>query len=136
MADITPDPEVRHRQRYLAGVDLLVSGRIPEAMETLRPAAEEGHPGARLALGKACLEQRDGQGAIGQFRVLLEDPPTDPGMLGYLHLLVASAEALLDREEAAESHLETARNVDPRMEHAARDLRRRLRKGRPPLIRF
>jgi tetratricopeptide (TPR) repeat protein len=124
------------RDGYRRGVEEFLQGRPEQAVEALEPVAETGLPEARLALGKALLELRQGERALEQFLRLLEDGPTDSGLLGYLHLLAASAAALAGREEEAVRHGNDALTADSRMEHAAHALRRRLEKGRPPQIRF
>ncbi len=124
------------REGYRLGVVHFLSGALEDAVKTLQPVAETGLPEARLALGKALLELRRGEPALVQFERLLDDGPTDSGLLGYLHLLAAAAAALAGDSRKALRHGDEARVADSRMEHAAHDLRRRLEKGRPPVIRF
>lgn len=135
MAD-PAEPRTTSAQAYRQGVEFLLQGRPEDAIVALADSDPEQRPEARLALGKAYLELRDGAAAATHFRILLNEPPADPGMLGYLHLLAASANALSGEAAAAESHLDAAQRADPRMEHAVRDLRRRLAKDRTPIIHF
>ncbi len=121
---------------YFQAVEHLLDGEAHQATQLLQPLVDEGHPDVCLCLGKAFLELRDGASAARLVGRLLQDPPEDPGLLSYLHLLAASAYALQGDQDSANGHLDAALKADPRMEHAVRMLRRRVEKGRPPLIRF
>jgi hypothetical protein len=121
---------------YLRGVEALLEGRLDDALRGLQPPADAGHAEAVLALAKTHLQRGEGAAAQGRLGALLIEPPSDPGLHAYLLLLSASAAALEGRTEDAMNVLGDVSRIDPRMEHAARSLRRRLEKARPPVIRF
>lgn len=131
-----PVTETTRQDLYRQGVNCLVEGRFDEAVERLQPAASQGDPNARLALGRAYLELGRGTEAAAQLDALLCASPESSGMRAYLHLLAASAAAFTGRVDDAERHLDLAQSGDARLEHAVRNLRRRLRKGSPPLVRL
>ena len=124
------------RDEYLRGVDALLESRLDDAIRHLAPPADAGHAEAVLALAKTHLQRGEGAEAHGRLASLLTEPPSDPGFHAYLLLLSASAVALMGRFEDALTLLGYVARVDPRMELAARSLRRRLEKGRPPVVCF
>ncbi|MFN8177132.1 MAG: tetratricopeptide repeat protein [bacterium] len=134
MSEVPPPPTPH--DAYLRGVDALLEGRLDDAIRELVAAADAGHAEAVLALAKTHLQRGEGAQARGRIGTLLAEPPSDPGLHAYLLLLSASASALQGRTEEAMTALGDVARVDPRMEHAARSLRRRLEKARPPVIRF
>jgi tetratricopeptide (TPR) repeat protein len=129
-------PEVR--ADYLRGVELLLSGDAEQAVKVLRPlVAQDPRPELILALGKALLELRRGEEA-GEClaRIPACTPPEDSGLHAYVRLLGAVASAIAGRTEEALRELDGAMRADPRLERAARSLKRRLEAGRPPVLRF
>jgi hypothetical protein len=130
----TPDPA--RRETYLRGVDALLDGRWEDALADLESGADAGHAEAALAAAKAHLRRGQGSEARRRLGPLLDAPPSDPGHHAYLVLLLASAVALEGRAEDATGLLDEVPRLDPRMEHAARALRRRIEKGRPVDLRF
>jgi hypothetical protein len=101
-----------------------------------RPRRRDPPSRVVLALGKAYLAAGRGADALAQLRSLEAPPDLDPGTKAYLELLRAAAEALDGAQEAALARLDAVPALDPRMEHASRQLRRRIENARPPLIRF
>jgi hypothetical protein len=89
-----------------------------------------------LALAKAHLGLDDGAEAYRWLGRLLATPPADRSLEAYLRLLGARALALQARPDEALRLLEAVPGLDPHMETAARELRRRLERGRPPNPRF
>jgi predicted Zn-dependent protease len=124
---------------YRAAVDALLDGRPADASGALEALAGPDAPvEVRLALAKSRLGEGRGAEALPLLEGLLADETVveDPGFHAYLLLLAASADALDGRPEVALARAEAVAGVDPRMEHAARELKRRLQKGRPPAVRF
>lgn len=121
---------------YRRGVDALLDGRLDDAARDLAAPAAAGMPGAPLALAKLHLQREEGEPARRHLAALLADPPGDPGMHAYLRLLSAVAAGMAGDPDAALADLEDAMRLDPRVEVAARALRRRLEKRRPPVLRF
>jgi len=126
----TPSPEAR--DAYRQGVLALLEGRFQDAERELAAAAEAGLPEAELARAKVHLERGEGAAAAACLAARLESPPAEPAQHGYLLLLDAFAAALDGRPDAARDRAAGAVAADPRFEAAARELRRRLDKGRPP----
>ena len=126
------------REAYREGVAALLAGDAVEAVRRLEPlAGGEAVPfELRLALAKGYLASGRPAEARTALDALTEPPPEDTALAAYLALLSAAAEALGDSREAALARLAEVSRLDPRMEHAARELRRRIENSRPPLIRF
>lgn len=120
------------RQAYLRGVDLLVAGDAPAAIEHLRRISPDQWPEARLALAKAHLEA--GQGAEAWELLQALQRSAEDG--AYLDLLSASAAALDGRGAEALALLEEIPSRDSRLEYACHQLRRRIEKDRPPSVRL
>ena len=131
---LTPTPEIR--DAYRDGVQALLEGRLEDAARDLAHPADAGIPEAILALAKVHLEQKEGAQAHRRLEELLDPPPAEIGLRAYLLLLDASAAALDDRRDVAFARLEEAASMDRSLENAARALRRRIEKGRLPVIRF
>ena len=129
-----PDPS--QHEAYLRGVDALLEDRLDEALEELTAPADAGNPEAALALAKVHLRRAQGREATRRLTPLLSEPRADVGLHAYLLMLLASASALEKRTDDALRLLDEAGKLDPRMEHAARALRRRIEKGREPDVRF
>ena len=91
-----------------------------------------------LARAKALLLVGRPGDAVEPLKRLLavEDPPVDPGSRAYWTLLLATALAGAAQTDEARALLAGVAAIDPRMEHAANDLERRIAKGRPPHIHF
>ncbi len=134
----TPAHEIRH-STYPDAIDRLLAGRPEEAARLLEdmPRGERTRE-ADLALAKAYLEL--GQGAAAA--VILDDlvavaeSDQPSGLRAYLTLLSAKASALAGHPEEAACVLAEVGAIDPRMEHAAGDMERRIERGRPPAFRF
>ena len=125
------------REAYREGVEALVAGDAAAAILRLEPLADEAAPfEIRLALGKAYLAAGRGADALVRLQDLCGAPDADPGLAAYLELLLAAAEGLDGARDAAIARLEAVPGLDSRMEHAARQLRRRIENARPPVIRF
>jgi tetratricopeptide (TPR) repeat protein len=132
----THAPEIR--ADYLRGVELFLAGEAEQAVEALRPlVAQDPRPELLLALGKALLELRRGQEAGECFRRLRSGGTLeDTGLDAYVRLLAAVATALAGRPDEALRELDDVMTAEPRLERAARSLKRRLEAGRPPVLRF
>jgi len=125
------------REAYREAVEALLAGDAAAAILRLEPLADEAAPfEVHLALGKAYLAAGRGAEAVARLRDVRAASADDPGLSSYLQLLVAAAEALDGSRDAALTRLEAIPGLDPRMEHAARQLRRRIENSRPPVIRF
>ena len=125
------------REAYREAVVALVAGDAAAAILLLEPLADETAPfEVRFALGKAYLAAGRGGDALARLKDLEGAPDSDPGFAAYLELLLAAAEVLDGARDAALARLEAVPALDPRMEHAARQLRRRIENARPPVIRF
>jgi hypothetical protein len=124
------------RESYRRGTELLVEGRAREAVALLGAPADAGAPEAILALAKAHLELGEGAEAHARLGLLLATPPDDPGMHAYLQLLAAHALSAVGRPGEATRLLEEAARIDPRMEPVARDMRRRVERGRSVILKF
>jgi hypothetical protein len=130
----TPDPEAR--DAYRLGVLALLEGRWDDARRELQGPAEAGMAPAILALAKVHLAREEAADARRRLAELLDPPPDDRGFHAYLLLLDAFAVALEGRTADALRALEAVMPLDARLEGAARTLRRRLEKRRPPLLRL
>ena len=125
------------REAYREAVVALVAGDAAAAILLLEPLADETAPfEVQLALGKAYLAAGRGTDARGRLQALAGAPDAEQGLAAYLELLLAAAEVLDGAPDAALARLEAVPGLDPRMEHAARQLRRRIENARPPVIRF
>jgi Flp pilus assembly protein TadD len=126
------------RAAYREATALLLEGRAEDALREFTSLTEPlSGPDLTLAIGKAHLELRNGREAERCFRELLrDDAEMEPSMRAYVQLLSAAAASLDGRGEDAFRLLEDVARIAPRMEHAARALRRRVEAGRPPVIRF
>jgi tetratricopeptide (TPR) repeat protein len=133
----TPDPSPSSRT-YIEAVELLLLGRPEEAAALLdRLVRENPAPEAILALGKCFLELRRGGPARACFRRILDGPPTpDPSLAAYVRLLDAFAVTLEGDARSAETLLDEVARTEPRLEPAARSLRRQLTSGRPAVLRL
>jgi tetratricopeptide (TPR) repeat protein len=133
----TPDPSPSS-QIYVQAVELLVQGRAEESAALLEPLVRDSSlPEALLALGKCYLELRRGEPARACFRRILDGPPApDPALAAYVRLLDAFAVTLAGDSPAAERLLDEVARVEPRLEPAARSLRRQLTSGRPAVLRL
>jgi len=132
MVDRDPDP-----RSYSEGVDLLCAGEAARALEPLESVPEaERSRNRRLALAKAYLELERGDDAARCLEPLVQDSPEDPGERALLGILLASARARAGRREDARAGLLGVAEVDPRLERAARALRKRIDQGAPPVVRL
>jgi tetratricopeptide (TPR) repeat protein len=114
-------------QRYREGVDALCEGRAEEACRLLEAVPAEARPrGWELALGRSYLDAGRGEDAARCFEGLLASPPSDPGAHAHLVLLSAAAMALTGALDEARSRLGGVAAIDPRLERAARALRKRI----------
>ena len=125
------------REAYREAVEALLAGDAAAAIHRLEPLADEAAPfEVHLALGKAYLAAGRGAEAVARLRDVRTASADDPALSSYLELLLAAAEVLDGSRDAALARLEAVAGLDPRMEHAARQLRRRIENSRPPVIRF
>jgi Flp pilus assembly protein TadD len=132
MVDRDPDP-----QSYLDGVDLLCAGRALEALPALERVPEADRTfERRLALAKVHLELERGEDAARCLEPLVRSCPDDPGTRSLLGILLAAARARAGRREEARADLESVAALDPRLERAARALRKRIDQGAPPIVRL
>ncbi len=133
----SPDPTPSSRA-YLDAVDHLVHGRVDEAAALLDPLVREAPtPEAMLALGKCFLELRRGEPARACFRWIMEGrQDIDPMFRAYVRLLDAFAMTFDGDAREAETLLDEVARSDPRLESAARSLRRQLGSGRPAVLRL
>jgi hypothetical protein len=133
----SPDPTPSSRT-YVEAVEHLVQGRVDEASQLLETLVREAPtPEAMLALGKCFLELRRGEPARACFRWLLEGPKDiDPAFRAYVRLLDAFALTFDGDAQAAETLLDDVARGDPRLESAARSLRRQIGSGRPAVLRL
>ena len=129
-------PDSHLRELYRRGVQLLLEGQARDAAGALREPADAGSPEAALALAKALLELGEGAAAYDRLGPLLATPPADPGLHAYLQLLTARALSTAGRPDEAIRLLEEAPRSDPRMEPVARDMRRRVERGRSVILKF
>jgi hypothetical protein len=131
-----PDPAEIASAGYERGVEMLLRGEARAALRELEAAADPPFE-HRLALAKAHLELGDGGEAAALLdRLLSEDGSIDAGFRAYLSLLLALGRALEGKREEAASVLEGVGRIDPRLEHAALALRRRIERDRPLSIGF
>ncbi len=138
MSETTQTTQIA-RDCYREAVEHLLAGRPEETLRLLEPeAGESASAETLLALSKGYLALGRGGEASRWLSVLLDRSASrsDAGLHAYLRLLAASAAALEANPGDAISHLNEVARIDPRMEHAAIDLRRRMEKGQPPAIRF
>ncbi len=133
----TPDPSPTSRT-YVEAVDLLLQGRPLEAVALLEPLVRETTTTeALLALGKCYLELRRSEPARACFRRILDGPPTpEPAFAAYVRLLDAFAVTIEGDVPAAEGLLDEVARAEPRLEPAAKSLRRQLTSGRPAVLRL
>ncbi|MCA9737680.1 MAG: hypothetical protein KC645_08660 [Gemmatimonadetes bacterium] len=122
------------KQAYLQAVEALLGGDGATAIRLLAPLVGPETPQeVRLALGKAYLMAGQGAEAI---QMLATCEPQGPTARAYVELLRAAAEAKAGRPDEAKARLEAIPGLEPRFEHAARQLQRRIENDRPPAIRF
>ena len=131
-----PSPSPDLIESYRRGVTALLEGRLDEANRDLVGPVRAGLPEALLAQAKIHLERQDGPAARRLLGELLATPPDETGLHAYLLILDAAAAALAGAPGDAFRNLDEASRLDGRMDPAARALRRRLEKNRPPLVRF
>ncbi len=124
------------REDYRRGAELLVAGQAREAVQSLIGPADAGAPEAALALAKAHLELGEGAEAYARLGPLLATPPNDPALHAYLQLLAAAALSAAGRPDEAIRLLDEAPGTDPRLEAIARDMRRRVERGRSVVLKF
>jgi hypothetical protein len=134
--DRSPSPDSDVLEAYRRGVTALLEGRLDDASRALAGPVHSGLPEALLAQAKVHLERQEGAPARECLARLLEEPPPESGLHGYLLLLDAVAASLAGAPRDALRRLEEAASRDARMDLAARSLRRRLEKNRPPRIEF
>jgi hypothetical protein len=115
-----------------------MEGRVDEASALLETLVRESPtPEAMLALGKCFLELRRGEPARACFRWILDGPQaSDPAFRAYVRLLDAFAVTIEGDARDAETLLDDVVRSDPRLEPAARSLRRQLGSGRPAVLRL
>ncbi|MGQ0723192.1 MAG: hypothetical protein ACT4PE_16710 [Candidatus Eiseniibacteriota bacterium] len=120
-------------QLYREATDALCGGRTDEACRLLEEVAPDARPrGYELALGRAYLELGRGEDAVRCFEGLVASPPADPGAHAHLLLLSAAALALTGDLDEARARVGNVAAVDPRLERAARALRKRIDEGARP----
>ena len=136
MSESPTEPGPAIREAYRSGVDALLEGRLDDAVRDLSTAAAAGMPEASLALAKVALERGEGPEARRLLGAPLDVPPSDAGQQAYLLLLDACAAALEGQPDEARRRIDESVHLDSRLEPSARLLRRRIEKGRPPVLRF
>jgi hypothetical protein len=115
------------RRLYREGTEALCAGNAGEACRLLEAVPAESRPREhRFALGRSYLELGRGAEASGCFEDLLRDPPNERGAHAHLVLLSAAALALAGNSAEARARLGTVPSIDPRLERAARALRKRI----------